>query len=246
MNQSNIASWERIGDIGYLSISNGKENYLIKPDFLNLDLLKKWSSEEGLKGIIIRGVGRNFSAGADIENLKKLAEDKNNLSDSMNKGKEILNFIEDLPIPVIAVINGVCFGGGMEIALACHMRVASERALFAFPEANHGLIPGLGGNYRLTQLMGKNAYEFILNADMVCAAEAQKLGIINYVSETKDAIELATEKLKSMVSERSIEVIQSAMKAIGNSIKMSREDALSVETELFCNLAVNVNFHQKD
>jgi len=246
MNQSNIASWERIGDIGFLSISNGKENYLVNPVFLNLDLLKEWTSEKGLKGIIIKGVGRNFSAGADIENLKKLAEDKNSLSDSMNKGKEILNFIEDLTIPVIAAINGVCFGGGLEIALACHMRVASERALFAFPEANHGLIPGLGGNFRLTQIMGKNAYEFILNADMVCAVEAKKLGIINYVSETKDATELATEKLESMVSERSIEIIHSAMQAIGNSDRMSREDALSAETELFCNLAVNVNFHQKN
>jgi enoyl-CoA hydratase/carnithine racemase len=246
MDQTDIISWEQKEEIGFLHISNGKENYLDNPDFISLDKLKQWTSDTKLKGIIIKGVGRNFSAGANTENLQELSKDPSLLFDKMNEGKKILDFIEDLNIPVIAAINGVCFGGGLEIALACHMRVASERALFAFPETNHGLIPGLGGNYRLMQLIGKKAYEFILSADMVCAAEAKKLGFINYVTETKDATELAIEKLKSMVSERSIEVIQSAMKAIKNSGKMSREEALKCETELFCNLAVNVNFHQKD
>ena len=141
MMQSNIVSWDRNGDIGILSISNGKKNYLDQPDFIDLDQLKKWSEEENLKGIIIRGIGRNFSAGANIENLQELAKDQNILSDKMNKGKEILDFIEDLNIPVIAAINGVCFGGGLEIALACHIRVASERALFAFPETNFYYCP---------------------------------------------------------------------------------------------------------
>lgn len=246
MDQLDIISWEQKGEIGFLNISNGKENYLDNPDFISLDKLKEWTSDPKLKGIIIKGIGRNFSAGANIENLQELSKDQSLLVEKMKEGKKILDFIEDLNIPVIAAINGVCFGGGLEIALACHMRVASERALFAFPETNHGLIPGLGGNYRLMQLIGKKAYEFILSADMVCAAEAKSLGFINYVTETKDATELAIEKLKSMVSERSIEVIQSAMKAIKNSGKMSREEALKCETELFCNLAVNVNFHQKD
>jgi enoyl-CoA hydratase/carnithine racemase len=246
MIQSNITSWETNGDVGILSISNGKENYLTEPDFLDIDLFKKWISDEKIKGLIIRGLGRNFSAGADVENLKKLAEDKTNLSGKMNKGKEILNFIEDLTIPVVASINGVCFGGGLEIALACHMRIASERALFAFPETNHGLIPGLGGNYRLTQLLGKRAYEFILTADMVCAAEAKKLGFVEYISETKDTFDFAMQKMISMVSDRSLEIIQSAMKAINNSNNSNREEALKLETELFCNLAVNVKFHQKE
>ena len=246
MEEPNIVSWERQGDVGILSISNGKKNYLNQPDFIDFDQLKKWSKEENLKGIIIRGIGRNFSAGANIEDLQELAKDQNILSDKMNKGKEILDFIEDLNIPVIAAINGVCFGGGLEIALACHIRVASERALFAFPETNHGLIPGLGGTYRLTQLVGKGAYEIILNADMINAEEAKKIGLVNHISELKDSFELASEKLQNMIKDRSVELVNSVIQAINNARKMNREDALKAETELFCKLAVNVKFHQQD
>ena len=132
MDQSNILSWERQGDYGILSISNGKENYLDQPDFISIELLRKWTSEEGLKGIIIQGIGRNFSAGADLKNLIELAKNQNLLAEKINKGKKLLELIENLNIPVIASINGICFGGGLEIALACHIRIASEKALFAF------------------------------------------------------------------------------------------------------------------
>ena len=245
MDQSNIISWERQEDFGILSISNGKENYLDMPDFVGFEQLKKWTREDGLKGIIIRGIGRNFSAGANIENLKELAKDPILLSDKMNAGKDLLNFIEDLDIPVIAAVNGVCFGGGLEIALACHIRVASEKALFAFPETNHGLIPGLGGGYRLAQLIGKKAYEIILNADMINANNAKELGLIDHIAETKDSFEFAKEKLVSFTSDRSIEIIRYAMQTIHNARKMSRDEALKIETELFCELALKVNYHQQ-
>lgn len=246
MGKSNIVSWERNGDIGILSISNGKKNYLDQPDFMDFDRLKLWSKEDGLKGIIIRGIGRNFSAGADIENLQKLAQDQNILLDKMNEGKKIFDFIEDLNIPVIAAINGVCFGGGLEIALACHIRVASENALFAFPETNHGLIPGLGGTFRLAQLVGKNAYEIILNADMINASDANKIGLVNHISESKDSFELAREKMLNMTQDRSVDIVKSVMQAISNAKNMNRKDALKAETELFCKLAVNVKFHQQE
>lgn len=245
MEKTNIVHWDRQGEIGILSISNGKENYINNPDFVDLDKLNKWTSEDGLKGIIIRGIGRNFSAGADLTKLQELAKDENLLSDKMNKGKQILNFIEDLHIPVISVINGVCFGGGLEIALASHIRISSYKALFAFPEINHGLIPGLGGNYRLLQLIGKKAYDIILSADMLDAAKARELGIVDYVSETKDAFDFGKEKLLSMVSDRPIQVIKSAMTSIQNATKLSREEALKIETELFCKLAVSVKDKQE-
>jgi enoyl-CoA hydratase len=246
METSNITSWERIGDIGILSISNDKKNYLDQPDFIDLEKLKIWSNEEGLKGIIIRGIGRNFSAGADIENLQELAKDQNNLFDKMNSGKKILDYIENLNIPVIAAINGACFGGGLEIALACNMRISSEKALFAFPEANHGLIPGLGGTYRLTQLLGKKTFEVILDADLINANEAKDLGLIDYISETKNAFDFAKEKLENMISERSVEVIHSVMQAVNNAYNLDKDEALKAETELFCKLAVDVKFHRQD
>lgn len=245
MNQSDIVSWERVGEIGVLSISNGKENYLLSPDFMNLEILKKRTSEEDLKGIIIRGIGRNFSAGADLEQLKKLAKDEHLLAEKMNRGKEILNFIEDLDIPVISAINGVCFGGGLEIALATHMRVCSKRALFAFPELNHSLIPGLGGSYRMLQLAGKKVYDIILNADLINPEQAKQYGFVNYIADEKDSFELAKEKMESMISDRSIDVIKSAMNSIRNATKMGREEALKSETELFCKLALQVNNDQE-
>ena len=245
MEKSNIISWERQGEIGVLSIENGNENYINTPDFVDLDKLKVWTSEYDLKGIIIRGIGRNFSAGADIEQLNKLAENESLLEEKMNRGKEILNYIEDLDIPVISAINGVCFGGGLEIALASHIRVASYKALFAFPELNHGLIPGLGGGYRLLKLLGKKVYDIILNADLINVDKAKDFGIVNYISDSKDSFEFAKEKLLSMISDRPIEVIKSAMKSIKNSERLNREDALKAETELFCKLAVNVKFHQE-
>ena len=240
MEKSNIANWVRMGEIGILSISNGKENYLNTPDFLNPDALKKWTSEDNLKGIIITGAGRNFSAGADMKNLKALVENEIILNEKMNEGKAILDFIEDLNIPVISAINGVCFGGGLEIALASHMRICSPKALFAFPEINHGIIPGLGGTYRLTRLIKKGTYEILLNGDMMNAEEAKKIGLIDYISESKDSKELAMDKLENMIKDRSIEVIQSVMKAIKNSKILNKNEALKSETELFCKLAVNV------
>jgi len=240
MEKSNITQWERIDEYGILSISNGRENYLSTPDFIKLDDLKRWTSEENLKGIIIKGVGRNFSAGADLNHLVRLAKDEKILEEQMKKGKEILDFIENLNIPVIAAINGICFGGGLEVALACHLRIASAKSLYAFPEINHGIIPGLGGTYRLSKLVGKGTYEILLNGDMINAEEALRLGVLNYITESKDALDLAIEKLENMTKDRSIEVIHSVMKAIKNADHLAKDEALKKETELFCKLAVNV------
>lgn len=241
MQTSNIVRWERQKEIGILSISNGKENYLDVPDFIDIDNLKRWTSEDGLKGIIITGIGRNFSAGADLDKLKELATNLPALGKRLNKGKQILDFIENLNIPVVAAINGLCFGGGLEIALASHIRIASERALFAFPEINHGLIPGLGGTFRLTKMLGKNALELVLSGDMINSHHARELGLVNYIANSKNSLQFASDFLNRLVTDRPIEVIHSIMQAIRNSEKMERSEALNAETELFCKLAVNVN-----
>ena len=246
MTKSNISSWEKIGNIGVITISNGKENYLIEPEFVNLSDFRKWTNDPELKGLIIRGLGRNFSAGASYNDLIDLAKDANLFTQKIKAGKQILDFIEDLDIPVIAAINGVCFGGGLEIALACHIRIATEKALFAFPETILGLIPGLGGIFRINQLLEKNnIYELILNADMVNALDAKEFGIVDYISESKDALDLALIKIKNLTHDRSKDVINSAMQAIRNSKTMNRDEALKYETELFCKLALNIKNHQQ-
>ena len=245
MSKQHFANWEKEGDIGIISLSNGKENYLDQPNFVDLDQLKTWTNDAGLKGIIIRGLGRNFSAGANLEILKRQAKDQNNLSKKITQGKNVLNYIETLEIPVIAAINGICFGGGLEIALACHMRIASKKALFAFPEINHGLLPGLGGMYRTVNLIRNKTYEIILNGDLMNAEKALEIGLIDIVAENKNAFDLAREKMLSMTQGRSPELIRYAMQAIRNADSLSKEDALKKETEMFCKLAVNLE-KQKD
>jgi enoyl-CoA hydratase/carnithine racemase len=245
MSSSKITYWEKRGDIGVISLSNGKENYLIEPEFLDLNDLKNWTIDNTLKGIIIKGTGRNFSAGASIDDLISMAKDENKLSDKISAGKEILDYIENLTIPVVASINGVCFGGGLEIALACHMRIASPNALFAFPETNLGLIPGLGGIYRVIQLLGqRDIYDLVLNAEMINTEKAIELGLIDLISESKDSSDEAIKKINNLTHDRSPELIHSVMSAIHNAKKLNRIDALKIETELFCKLAIKVKKDQ--
>ncbi len=240
MGEHNFVHWEREGDIAIISLSNGKENYLVEPDFIEIEKFQQWTEYPGLKGIIIRGLGRNFSAGANLERLKELAKNQHLLSEKISKGKKLLNYIEDLEIPVIAAINGVCFGGGLEIALACHMRIASKKALFAFPEINHGLIPGLGGAYRSLKLLKNKAFEIVLNGDMMNAEKALKIDLIDDITDDKDAFGYTKEKLLSMTEGRSSELIRFAMKALKNADVLSTDDALKQETEMFCKLATNL------
>jgi len=240
MDKSKISFWEKKGDIGIISLYNGKENYLIEPEFIDLADLKKWTNDDQLKGIIIKGSGRNFSAGASLNDLIRIAENEKILSEKIFAGKEILDFIENLKIPVIASINGVCFGGGLEIALACHIRIASPSALFAFPENNIGLIPGLGGIYRLIQLLGhRDIYDLILTADMVNADCAKQIGLIDHISESKDSFTEALNKIMSLTHDRSPELIH-----LHNAKNLNQAEALKIETELFCRLAIKVKKNQ--
>ncbi len=240
MDKHNFVQWKREGDIGIFLLSNGKENYLETPDFIQIEKFREWIEEPGLKGIIICGIGRNFSAGANLEKLNELAKNYQLLSKRLTQGKNLLNEIENLEIPVIASIDGICFGGGLEIALACHMRIASKNALFAFPEINHGLIPGLGGAFRSVKLLKHKAFEIILNGDMINAEKALEIGLIDDITNDNDAFLLAMEKMQSMTEGRSPELIRYAMQALKNAGCLNKEDALQKETEMFCKLATNL------
>lgn len=135
-----------------------------------------------IKTAIITGSGEKaFVAGADISEFTVL--DAAGGETLAKKGHEhVFDKIENCPKPVIAAVNGFALGGGCELAMACHFRVASENAKFGQPEVNLGLIPGYGGTQRLTQLIGKGkAMELLMTADMVGAADAKELGLVNHV-----------------------------------------------------------------
>ncbi|WP_139925545.1 enoyl-CoA hydratase/isomerase family protein [Hymenobacter sp. DG01] len=137
--------------------------------------------DPAVRGIILTGSGeKSFVAGADIAELTKL--DEVSARRAAERGQEAFALLEKSSKPVIAAVNGFALGGGCELAMACHMRVAAENARFGQPEVNLGLIPGYGGTQRLTQLIGKGkAIELLLTADMVKADEALRLGLVNHV-----------------------------------------------------------------
>lgn len=136
-------------------------------------------SDKNNRGLIITGSGdKAFVAGADINEFTSI-QDAQKVAEN---GQSIFAKIENTPIPTIAAVNGYALGGGCELALACHMRIASEKAVFSQPEVNLGIIPGYGGTQRLAQLVGKaKAIELITTADMIDANEAKAIRLVNHV-----------------------------------------------------------------
>lgn len=149
-----------------------------------------------IKSAIITGAGEKaFVAGADISEFTVLGRDGG--SELAGRGADLVfNKIENCPKPIVAAVNGFSLGGGCELAMACHFRVASENARFGQPEVNLGLIPGYGGTQRLTWLIGKGrAMELLMTGDMIDAAEAKALGLVNHVVPAADVVIKAREIL---------------------------------------------------
>ncbi len=163
------------------------------------EALQKAYDDDNIRGIIITGAGdKAFLAGADIKEFSSLNEI--NARKFSESGQEVFALIENCPKPVVALINGYALGGGLELALACHIRIATENAIVGLPEVTLGLIPGYGGTQRLAQLIGKGlANEMIMTAKKVKAPEAEKMGIVNHVCSNKDeALEKSLEILKAI------------------------------------------------
>jgi len=170
--------------------------------------------DSSVKVIVITGSGEKaFVAGADISEFAHFTVD--NGGQLAAKGQEMLfNFIENLSIPVIAAVNGFALGGGLELAMACHFRVASDNAKMGLPEVSLGVIPGYGGTQRLPQLIGKgNAMELIMTAGMISAEKAAALGLVNYVTTLEELMPLV-EKLAGKIMRNSSVAISAAIKAV--------------------------------
>lgn len=230
---------KRITDeTGILILENPPQNYLPEPEFIPVDELKDWIGQNHPKALIIAGSGRHFSGGANIDSLFSLVKTTESLEKQMKKGKELLDFIENLDIPVVAAIKGVCFGGGLEIALSCHIRICSESALFAFPEANLGLIPGLGGTYRLRERISlKDSMKMILGGDMINAEEAFIMKLVDTVVKDEDPLSYALHFLKRITDGRPLKIINYVMRSLKNAKRLPPEEAMHEETRMFCELA---------
>ena len=196
-----------------------------------LHALDSLQSSPDSRVLVVTGAGdKAFIAGADIGEF----EGRTPLTqrESM-KGRWIFNAIEDFPKPVIAMINGFCLGGGMEFALACDIRIASENAKLGQPEINLGIIPGGGGTQRLTRLVGEGkSMELILTGDLIDAAQAKAIGLVNDVvpaAELRDRV-IA---LACRIAEKSPIALRMAKEAVKAAARMNLREGLDRETDLF-------------
>ncbi len=163
--------------------------------------------------VVLTGAGeKSFVAGADISEIASLDADSG--TKVAESGQAVFSLIEKSKIPVIAQVNGYALGGGCELAMACHMRVASDNAIFAQPEINLGIIPGYGGTQRLPVLTNKGiAFEMILTGNKISAQEALSLGLVNHVVTMQD-LDKEVYKLASKIAAQPQEVVEVAMQAI--------------------------------
>lgn len=198
---------------------------------------------EEIKAVLITGAGEKaFVAGADISEFQNY---------NLEEGKElarighqtVFDAIENCPKPVLAAINGFALGGGLELAMACHIRIASQNAKLGLPEVTLGLIPGYGGTQRLTQLVGKGrALEMITTADMISAEKAATIGLVNEVVPQSDLLVKADEILNK-IKQRAPLAVASAIKAVNAALK-DGVNGFEVEINEFANCFQTEDFKE--
>ena len=221
---------------GVAAITLNRERAL---NSLNAALLEKLraaledaESDGTVRSIVITGAGsRAFCAGADVKELKDKSQAE--AKDLSLWFQDITNYMERLKKPIIARINGFCLGGGLELAMACDLRIASDNSIFGLPEVNLGIIPGGGATQRLTRLIGKTkAMEMLMTGEQIDAEEALRLGLVNRVvpaNELDNAVDALLNELKA----KSALTLGILKLVVNNGLKMSFERALSYEAECF-------------
>lgn len=200
---------------------------------LNTAILKA-EKDASVRVIVITGAGEKaFIAGADIKEFASFSKEEGKKL-SKEGHQKLFNLIEKLSKPVIAAVNGFALGGGLELAMAAHIRVASENALLGLPEVSLGVIPGYGGTQRLAQLAGKGkAMELITTASMISSKEALKIGLVNHVVDQTELMPFCL-KIAGKICKNSPNAIQNAINAI-NANYANGTDGFETEIEAFGN-----------
>ena len=221
-----------------------------KLNALNNEVLKELEErfaalefDESVGAVVLTGAGEKaFVAGADIAELASL--DTDSARRQALAGQAVYDRIESFPKPVIAAVNGFALGGGCELALACHVRVASENARFGLPEVSLGIIPGYGGTQRLPRLVGKGvALDMILSGEMVGAADALRMGLVSRVFPLAD-LKAGAEKLARTILSRGPLALRSALDAVHQGFEMPLEKGLGFEATLFGLLAASADMKE--
>ena len=203
--------------------------------------LDNLSKDESCKIIIITGSGNKaFVAGADISEFYKFSKDQ--ARDLSFSGQtKLFYFIENYTKPVIAAINGYALGGGLELAMACHVRIASENTLMGLPEVSLGVTPGYGGTQRLPQLVGKGiAMELILSANMINVERGEKVGLLNHITSQENLLSFSTDLAKKIISNSS-SAIAASIKCVNSNFK-DGENGYLTEISEFSNCFQSEDF----
>ncbi len=229
-----------------LYITINRPDKLNALNFKTLDEIKEaiegaYDNRE-VKAVIITGEGEKaFVAGADISEFKQLNEI--NSRKISEKGQDIFNLIEKCPKPIIAAVNGFALGGGCELALACHMRIASDNAKLGLPEVTLGILPGYGGTQRLTLLVGKGkAFELIMTGDMITAEHALQIGLVNYVVPQSELISKCEAILSKIIQRAPIAIAQTV--ECVNAVYNETKDGYDVEANSFAICAKSEDFKE--
>jgi enoyl-CoA hydratase len=192
-------------------------------------------SRDDVGGVILTGAGRAFVAGADIKELS--AHGAISAKALAQRGQSVFDRFERSAKPVIAAVNGFALGGGCELAMACHIRIASDAAKFGQPEVKLGLMPGYGGTQRLPRLVGTGrAMQLLLTGEMIDAAEAYRIGLVNRVVAGDQLIATATEMMRQILANAPLAIAQT-IEAVNRGFELSLGDALALEATGFGLLA---------
>lgn len=191
--------------------------------------------DEKIAGVIVTGAGRAFAAGADIS---ELATQTPVLAKGRSRaGQDVFRRFETCPKPVIAAVNGYALGGGCELAMACHIRIASDAAKFGQPESRLGTLPGFGGTQRLARLVGKGrANELLLTGETIDAGEAYRIGLVNRVVPAGDLLKAAGDMMRQILANGPL-AIALCIEAVDRGLEMSLEEGLILEANHFGLLA---------
>jgi enoyl-CoA hydratase len=219
--------------VSTVTLNNPPSNLLNTGVLAELDrVFGELEADDSVRVVILTASGRYFSAGADIRELAQVSSAHHG-SELSARGQALLNRIERLDKPVIAAITGACFGGGLELAMACHMRVAATGIQLGLPEVKLGLIPGFGGTQRLPRIIGPSkAAELILTGESMTAEEAVGLGLVNRAVPVGEVLKQA-QLLAQMITAKGRVAIQAALRAIRTGLDSPFADGLAREAELF-------------
>ncbi len=224
--------------IALIAIDNPPANVLTQETFAAVaESFAAHVKDPTVRGIVITGEGANFAAGADVKAIATISDAKEGERLSLEAHK-LTSAIENASVPVIAAINGYCFGGGCEIVLACHIRIASDKARIGQPEVKVGIIPGMGGSVRLPRLVGRaKALEMLLTGEPISAQEAHRVGLVNMVVPEADLRRQAT-GLAKRIAAMGKPAVSRILQSVRDGMSMTVSNHVALEAKLFGEICV--------